>query len=585
MDIAIGFNARGWLISKTSWILMSLGLVFACGARVGAATLSAALDRDTIYEGETAEVAVTVSNARSEGTPVPPEVENLTFQLTPTYESRQSFFNGVLTSSRVYRFVVQPAGTGEYDIPSFSLEVDGVTLRTRPMRLRVLMGQNPSTSRIAFLQLKTEKQRVYLGEALPVEIGVGYRAGNYRGVPQLEQEGLTMGRMERLPSRVERFAGADYRVDPYRNYVVAARVGGLRLGPAKLPFGLPVRSRLGLFSGEFTQVELRSGAIDLEVVPLPTEGVPDGFNGAVGQYTMEVEASTNAVVAGDPILLTIEIRGQGSVESLQLESLEDWEGFKTYAPETSVELKDNVGLDGTKRFTQVVIPQSVQVTELPSIRFSYFDPASASYKTLVKAALPLTVRRGAMVPAYPGMRDATGSDAGEPVAEREIVHIKTRLGTYGAIQSPLVTRPWFLGFHALPLVAWLGTMCWRWRQKKLAADPILRRRKQVSRIIRQGLLGLREAADANDPEVFFGIVFRLLQERLGEKSGLPASAIDEMNLDDVLRGRGDDSLLAEVHGLFRACNAARYAPGRVNETLDSFIPKVEEVLSRIERLK
>jgi hypothetical protein len=559
-------------------------VLWCVGATVEGATLSAALSQDTIYEGETAEVVVTLANARSDATPVAPEVAGLTIQLTPTYESRKSIINGVVTSSRVYRFSIQPARTGEYDIPAFTWEGDGMVLRTRPLRLRVLPGQNPAVSRHAFLQLKVEKKRVYVGEALPVEIGVAYQNGVYRSVPQLEQEGLIMGRVERLPSRVERVSGVDYRVDPYRTYVVAARAGGLKLGPAKLPFGLRTTSRLGLLSGEMVQVELRSEVVELEVLPLPGDAVPEGFTGAVGEYAIALEASTNAVVAGDPILLTLDIRGRGPIESLQLASLDGWDGFKTYAPETSVELSDNLGLSGVKRFTQVVIPESAKVTEIPAIKFSYFDPATATYRTLTTDAIPIAVRRGATIAGYPPGVDL--GDAGGGVAEsREMAHIKSGLGRYGMVQAPLVTRPWFVGLHVLPLVLWLGSLVWRRHEMKLDRDPMLRRRREVRVLIRKGLVDLRQAAAAKDAERFFGIAIRLLQERLSEKSGYPAPAIDELNLDEVFRGMGDDALLAEVRGLFQACSVARYAPNRENAELDAFLPRVDGVLSRIERMK
>ncbi len=561
--------------------------LFASGGMVGAATLSAALDRDTVYEGETAEVAVTVQNASSETAPTAPTVENLTFQLTSDVESRLMIVNGVRTSSRVYRYTVQASALGEYEIPPFTLELEGATLGTRPLRLRVLPGQNPTIGQYAFLQLKVAKPRVYVGEGVPVEIGVAYRlrGSQYREAPQLQQEGLTLGRMEQGERRAERFAGIEFVVDPFRTFVVATRPGTLKLGPATLPFQLPVRSRLGLFGGELMTVKLLSPSLDLEVLPLPGEGVPAGFAGAVGQYTMKVEASTNLVTVGDPILVTVEISGVGPIESLRLDSHAEWEGFKTYAPETSVELRDPLGLQGTKRFAQAVIPQSAEIEALPPIRFSYFDPERQSFQTLVQEAIPITVRRGtALVASQRGVGPGD-PEAGDPEVAREIAHIKTRLGTYGAIQPPLAVRPWFLGLYVAPLLVWLGAVCWRWRQSKLASDPNLRRRMRVARLVRKGLTELREAAGRNDTERFFATVFRLLQERLGERTGMPATAIDELNLDEVLRGRVEGELLDEVHELFRACNVARYAPGRMNAALTSFLPKVERVMARLEEVE
>jgi hypothetical protein len=561
-------------------ILAGLALSLTSATVTAAATFTAVLDRDTVYEGESVEVVVTARNARSESAPIPPTVANLTIQQAGVTRSR-TIFNGVQSSSLEYRFAVESPPAGEYTIPPFRAELDGVTMSTQPLRLRVLPGQNPAISQVALLQLRTDKQRVFVGEVLPVEIGVALRTGGYNEAPQLQQEGLTMGQMEQLPRRLKRIGGMDYEVDPFRTYVIAARSGSLKLGPATLPFGVPVRSRLGLFGRESMVVKLRSAVIDLEVIPLPDEGVPAGFTGAVGRFTMNVQVSTNAVAAGDPILVTVEINGEGPIQSLQLESFDDWEGFKIYAPETAVELKDKLGLQGTKRFTQVVIPESPEVKALLSIQFSFFDPARQRYETLRHEAMPITVRRSSVVTAFPGMSGAADESGDTVEASREIVHIKSRLGQYGLIQPPLILSPWFPVLSAVPLLAWLGISVWQWQNARVARDPRLRRRQQVARLVREGMTQLRQAAAQNDTETFFATVFRLLQERLGELTGRPASAIDELSLDSDLEGKLGGEVLAEVRGLFQSCGVARYAPGRLNAELHAYLPRVESVLERL----
>ena len=381
------------------------------------------------------------------------------------------------------------------------------------------------------------------------------------------------------------FNGVDFWLDPFRTFVVATRPGNLSLGPATLAFHLPVRSRLGLFGNELMSVKLISPKLDLEVLPLPAEGVPEGFAGAVGQFTMTVEVSTNSVVAGDPILITVEIGGEGPIESLQLNLGGTWDGFKTYAPETAVTLQDKVGLQGSKRFSQVVIPQSAEVKELPTILFSYFDPVRQSYQVLAQAPVAITVRPGAPAAVYAGKANGDAETFGPKETAREIVHIKNRLGNFGILQPPLVLRPWFMGLNAAPVLAWLALRLWQWRQAKLARNPKLVRRRHVARLVREGLAGLQQAANRDDPEAFFAIVFQLLQERLGEKAGMPASSIDELNLDQVLEGGADDQLRADVRALFQDCSAGRYAPGRLNEGLASMVPRIRSVLNRLEEVE
>src|SRR5206468_7792151 len=67
-------------------------------------------------------------------------------------------------------------------------------------------------------------------------------------------------------------------------------------------------------------ISLTADALTIEVRPLPTNNVPADFNGAVGNYSLNLALSTNAVTVGDPITLTVQIGGQGPIESLTLSS-------------------------------------------------------------------------------------------------------------------------------------------------------------------------------------------------------------------------------------------------------------------------
>jgi hypothetical protein len=90
-------------------------------------------------------------------------------------------------------------------------------------------------------------------------------------------------------------------------------------------------------------------------------------------------------------------------------------------------------------------------------------------------------------------------------------------------------------------------------------------------------------AAAGDAEAFFATVVRLLQEALGARLDLPASAITEAVVDERLAPAGlDPALLQSLHDLFQRCNAARYAPGRTGAELGALIPKVESAVQQLQ---
>jgi hypothetical protein len=331
-------------------------------------------------------------------------------------------------------------------------------------------------------------------------------------------------------------------------------------------------------------VSLSSPSLELNVAPLPSEGRPPDFNGAVGDYSLAVSVSTNRVTAGDPITIVVQIAGGGPLEPLKLGTFDHWSGFKTYPPATQVQTNDTFGLEGVKTFEQVVIPESAAVKELPPVTFSYFNPVTRSYETLSHPATPLVVQPAQASVARPiGLSDSPVNED-PPHLGPDLVHIKTRLGHYGSIQPPLLARPWFIALQGLPVLAWLAAFSWRKRIEYLASNPRLRRRHDVSRRIARGLEELKQVASRNDRQAFFATVFRLLQERLGEKLDRPASAITEDVLDDQLGSlRLDPATLKDLRETFQTCNQTRFSPGTTDGDLASLVPRVTHLLAELDK--
>jgi hypothetical protein len=199
--------------------------------------------------------------------------------------------------------------------------------------------------------------------------------------------------------------------------------------------------------------------------------------------------------------------------------------------------------------------------------------------------VPLIVRPSA-ASLPPPVLPETVATSDNPAVNAELLQIKPFLGTVGQIEAPLVVRPWFLTLQAIPLAAWLGLLVRRKQAEKLATNPRLRRQREVEHTIRVGLKELRLAAEANEAERFFATLFRLLQERLGERLDLPASAITEAVVEERLSPLGvPETTLACLRELFHVCNQARYAPASTNEELRSLIPKLESALAALKGLK
>jgi hypothetical protein len=300
---------------------------------------------------------------------------------------------------------------------------------------------------------------------------------------------------------------------------------------------------------------------------------------------MAFNAGPTNVAVGDPITIKVQISGQGRLDAITLPDFGAWQDFKTYPPNTRVETTDPLGTKGSKYFEQIVVPQSTDLKEIPAVSFTFFDTEKKSYRTLSHPAQLLSVRPGGAAVAPTVLNAVRPSQANAPPPQ-DIVPIKQRLGAVAQIGPPLLRQPWFLALQTIPLLAWIASLAWRKRCESLANNPRLRRQRKVARIIQDGLSELRDLASKNKSDEFFAVLFRLLQEQLGERLDLPATAITEAVIEERLRpGGASETILAPLQELFQTCNLARYAPIKSSQELAALIPKLESTLRGLQGLR
>jgi hypothetical protein len=566
-------------------MLVLLSVFGATGA--SAATLTASLDRPTTTAGESVLLTLSFEGGAPAGAPSLPSMPNVQV----AYRGQSSEFriiNGQTTARVSHSYALTPLQPGDITIPAIRAQVGNQIVSSQPLTLRVLRGGQavPGQPRVAFMQLVLPKTEIYVGEVLPVDIKLYAMQGRLLQQPQLQAQSFTLGKMVQLAASREQVDGQLYNVVTFRTSIVAIKSGPLSLGPVTMEFGVPDQSRGSNFFGQFQlrQTTLIAEAQPVQVLPLPP-GRPGDFTGAVGTFQLNMTASPTNVAVSDPITLRIQISGRGAIDAITLPEQPAWREFRVYPPTRKVET-DAEGIAGTAVFEQVVAPLNPEIKQLPPFSFSFFEPDLKVYETLVQPAIPLTVRPTSATPLPTVF---AGNNAAENSApSSDLVHIKPQLGVVGALQQPqpLIQQPWFLALQAIAPLAWFVSAGWKRYQVNLSRNPRLRRKRQVARTVRQGLNELSRHAAANESDPFFATVFRLLQEQIGERLDLPASAITEEVIDEQLRPLGmSDELARTLHELFQLCNQARYTPVRSSRELTSVIPKVSVALKELQGFK
>ena len=560
-----------------------------------AAQFKTSFDHDALEVGESTVLNVMFEDIETKAPPqLPPMTNASVAYMGPS--SQYMIINGRTSSSTTYRYQVTPKQLGEVRLPALSVTAGGKTYTSRPLVLKVSKSSaavgGGGEDDLVGLKLVLPRSEVYYGETFPIELRL-HTALQIRelnpSMPKMELDGFVISKTAGAQQTQTTMNNRAYAVLTWRMSATAAKLGELKLGPAQTEAVIQVPTRqnnrrrdpFGMLDEFFGGAELRRVVLTtasnvVRVIPVPIEGKPLEYSGAVGKFNLGVEASSTNVAVGEPITLRIRVSGEGNVESLSAPQLAQTTGWKFYPPSDHFESNDPLGIQGVKSFEVVIEPESAELKEIPEIRFAFFDPETKRYQTLRHPAIPIRVRSSSVAQAAPSRQAVTG----EPLAPAgsaadEFRHIKTQLGAIGVYPSIGSLRLWFAFILApLPLYALVRT--WSARRQRWLNDPLRQRRAQALSVVEEGMKTMQRAAAANDAQTFFSALGTVLQERIGLTLGITAAGITEEILEEKLRPKGmPDRDLEVLSTLFEAINQARYSPMSSVAELEALRAKAE----------
>ena len=407
-----------------------------------APNFTASLDRDTISLGEAVTLSLTFEGGTPRNQPTAPPIADIEYGSTGTSQNI-SIVNGVPQMTATYTFELKPQKVGEFTIPAIQSDIDGRPVASQPLKLKVERAGSivkPAGTEPAFVRLIVPKKEFYVGEIVPIELQCYVQSAREVQKPILSSEGFMVGDVPDYPQRPPHVTiGANiYNLLTFRVPVRATRIGPLTLGPANWSMNLITGNPDFFGFAQARPVTVQSDTVDVNVLPIPTKNAPASYTGAVGNFTLaQYQAGPTNVAVGDPITLKIRIAGQGSWDTVTIPSAPttaDWREFKLYPPTAKVETRDQMQIDGSKYFEQVITPENADVKEIPGFAFTFFDPNARTFRTLEHAPLPIVVRPTAATPQPTIVQTSPPPSEQQQSNSQEIVHIKPSLGTISHAQ-------------------------------------------------------------------------------------------------------------------------------------------------------
>jgi hypothetical protein len=130
--------------------------------------------------------------------------------------------------------------------------------------------------------------------------------------------------------------------------------------------------------------------LELTIHPLPEDGRPPGFTGAVGRFTVQADAQPRALSVGEQLVLTLSIDGEGNLSTFDAPPLPPIEGFTGLG-----RLSDEAGPPRTIRYG--LVARDASVGALGPLPFAFYDPEAETYRVLETTPIPVRVLAAASV--------------------------------------------------------------------------------------------------------------------------------------------------------------------------------------------
>lgn len=376
----------------------------------------------------------------------------------PQQSTSMSYINGQVRFSMDLIWTIYAEQPGTYVIPPQQVTLSGQTYTTAEARLEVRDGPAPTVSYEPVLRLAVGKESLFVGELAPVTLTAFFHGRtlvrNYDH-PKLPRENFVVKRFPPPnPAPMAEINGERYQPIQFSSALTALKDGELELGPATLEClvdfpvaddpaqrsgarGLPPTFFQRSITRKFT---MQSDKVTVHVKPLPAEGRPAGFAGAVGRFSLvsRVTQPVQQLRVGDPISVDLYVTGQGNFDSVSAPLLETPEGWRLYPSKVTQENR-NAGLEpGTVAWNQVIVPQRV-MTAVPPFTLAFFDPEQEKYVTVTSQAIPIQMINDPAATAAGGggdeapTRDFSLLDAGIP--EEQLTDIVTARPDRGTLRS------------------------------------------------------------------------------------------------------------------------------------------------------
>ncbi len=530
-----------------------------------------------------------------------PSFSGFTIVGGPNQSVSNSWINGKRTYSKTYSFFLEPTARGRFTIGQAEITVDGDTYKTSPIQVEVTAAVDTPTdgdnsefiaSENLHLVAEISNANPFLNEAITVvyKLYVSPRVSvsNWK---EMDNPTFRDFWSQNIDIRQLKIENGTYQGEPYRYVVLRKTIlypqktGELEIEPLTLSVAVDVPSdRRDIFGGRLYKTvdkTVAAGKRTIDVKPLPDEGRPADFSGAVGKFDFKVIPGNTELAATESMDVKVEVKGNGNLKLFDLPDLEVPPSLEKYEPERNENVRTDLnGTQGTLTDNYTIVPTREGEYTIPPVSFSYFDIGSKSYRTITSEGINLDVDRA---PAGSAIAGGSGSVSKQAVTVSgdQFRYIKLKASLKPLNTSPFFGSATFWSLMALPFVFLIGALIFVKKREAHVNDVKGNQIKKANRLTKRYLSEAK--SNLGDHEKFYIALERALHNYLRAKLHIQTSDMSKDRIKTLLDERNVNPITSgDFIELLATCEFARYTPSS-NVTMQQDYQKAAEVISALDK--
>ena len=513
---------------------------------------------------------------------VPPSFKGFNVVGGPNQSISNSWINGKRSYSKTYSYFLAPKSQGTFSINQATIEIDDQIYKTTPLKIIITEAVSKPkdgnsadyvASENVHLIAEVSKSNPFLNEAIVIvyKLYVSNDVSITRSWQELDTPKFQDFWSQYIEEKGEQqIYETTYEGKPYRYVILKKAVlypqktGELTIEPLTLDVPIDVQGNTRDIFGRrrMTRVNrtISAGKRIINVKPLPTEGRPDDFSGAVGNFNFSVSVNKTMLDANEALELKIRTKGVGNLKLFNLPSLTLPSSLEVYEPVRDNKVAINIkGMNGFISDTYTIIPQYKGSYPIRPISFSYFDVTSAKYKTIISDEIVVKVQNGPVPNQLTEVNKSLSTENVLSLTNNQFKYIKT--STKFISVNKLVFFKTFkfwcllsIPFVFIPIIILIGNT----RRKRLN-DIEGRRYRIATRLAKKYLSEAKN--NIGKQELFYDSLERALHNYLKAKLAIVTSEFSKEKIIELLTDRKvEKNVVSDFEGLLKSCEFARYTP-------------------------